>query len=98
MKVERTVKLDPDAAELLIQLAGSSRKQGEFLSTLIREKARERAVTDRLRMLEEQLGELRTTLMRLEQGLDGRHDGRGRRNGHASPAPPVPNHETAPSS
>jgi hypothetical protein len=36
-KVERTVKLDPDAAALLVELAGSPRKQGAFLSDLIRE-------------------------------------------------------------
>jgi hypothetical protein len=34
-----TTLLDDDAAELLPKLAGSSRKQGEFLSNLIRQAA-----------------------------------------------------------
>jgi len=44
-KVERTVTLDADAAELLVELAGSSRKQGAYLSDLIRAAAAARTAT-----------------------------------------------------
>jgi len=35
-KVLKTVKMDPDAAELLVQLAGGIRRQGDYLSGLVR--------------------------------------------------------------
>ena len=66
MKVERTVKLDPDAAELLIQLAGSSRKQGEYLSTLIREKAREQPLLLRVAALEQELLRLKLEVLQVQ--------------------------------
>ncbi|HMA36377.1 MAG TPA: hypothetical protein VKY74_18115 [Chloroflexia bacterium] len=37
-----TVILDDDAADLLLELAGSSRKQGKYLSTLVRAAAASR--------------------------------------------------------
>ncbi len=61
-KVERTVKLDPDAAELLITLAGSPRKQGEYLSELIRRAAREQTVEARVRALEAELTALKADM------------------------------------
>jgi hypothetical protein len=72
MKVERTVQLDPDAAELLIQLAGSPRKQGEYLSALIREKAREQNIlAARITALEEELARLKADVVTTH--ASGRH-------------------------
>ena len=67
-KIERTVKLDPDAADLLLQLAGSPRKQGEWLSAMIREKAREQNIfAARLQALEAELHALRAQLRPLDE-------------------------------
>jgi hypothetical protein len=79
-KVERTLKLDEDAAALLIQLAGSERKQGEFVSALIREKARQDPLLARLAQMEEELARLRLEILRRAEqppageGEDGRRD------------------------
>lgn len=70
-KVERTVKLDPDAAELLIQLAGSPRKQGEYLSALIREKAQEQqTMGTRLAAVEQELAHLKAALAQRDSPLE----------------------------
>jgi hypothetical protein len=55
--------LDDDAAELLIALAGSPRKQGEFLSALIRSEAQRR----RAETLPAELDGLRRELTALER-------------------------------
>lgn len=79
-KVDRTLKLDEDAAVLLIQLAGSERKQGEFVSALIREKARQDPLLTRLAQMEEELARLRREILRRAEpaptgeGEDGRRD------------------------
>ena len=57
-KVGRTIYFDEDAASLLLQLAGGPRKQGVYLSELIRRAAREQAVDARLRALAAELARL----------------------------------------
>src|SRR5689334_5959579 len=80
-KVERTVKLDPDAAELLVQLAGSPRKQGAFLSDLIRAAAASKSASgavsesksdsdllqQRVQTLEEEVARLRILVERFTE-------------------------------
>jgi hypothetical protein len=72
-KVERSFMIDEDAATLLVQLAGGPRKQGEFLSDLIREKSRQDPLLTRIADLERELAQLRVEVLRREQrdGLDG---------------------------
>lgn len=57
--------LDDDAAELLIELAGSPRKQGEFLSALIRSEAQRR----RAESLPTEVDALRRDLSALERRI-----------------------------
>ena len=61
-KVERRIVFDEDAATLLLQLAGGPRKQGIYLSELIRRAAREQMVDARLRALEQELARLKAGL------------------------------------
>lgn len=79
-KIERTVKLDPDAAELLIKLAGSSRKQGAYLSELIRSAAAVRmidkspassALEEDVERLREKVRQLSEEVERLRQLVEG---------------------------
>ena len=70
-----TVVMDDDAAELLLHLAGSSRKQGLFLSELIRTAAAAQAVTGQaagseLESLRQALQGLALEVMRLKARLD----------------------------
>lgn len=58
-KVGRTIYFDEDAAELLLRLAGGPRKQGSYLSELIRRAARDQTVEARIRVLEEELARLK---------------------------------------
>jgi hypothetical protein len=61
-KVERRIVFDEDAAALLLQLAGGPRKQGAYLSTLIRRAAREQTVEARIHTLEQELARLKADL------------------------------------
>ena len=61
-KVGRTIYFDEDAAALLLQLAGGPRKQGTYLSDLIRQAARAQVVDARLAALEAELAHLKTLL------------------------------------
>jgi hypothetical protein len=63
-KVERALMLDEDAAALLIQLAGGPRKQGEYLSRLIRAQAQPGALYQELSRLEAELARLRDQVRR----------------------------------
>jgi hypothetical protein len=58
-RVTRTFKLDEDSAALLLQLAGSPRKQGTYLSELIHRAAQEQTVEARIRALEAELARLK---------------------------------------
>ena len=62
-KTQVTLSLDRDVAELLIQLAGSSRKQGELVNELVRERARGGAVLQRIAELERELAQLRAAVL-----------------------------------
>ena len=67
--------MDRDAAALLLQLAGSPRKRGEFLSNLVRERAHGAPLLDRIEQLERELGKLRTAVLAQAEGdRDGRTD------------------------
>jgi hypothetical protein len=68
-KVERTVFLDEDAAELLIQLAGGPRKQGEYLSDLLRREARKDPLAVQVETLSREAARLRADLARVEEEL-----------------------------
>jgi hypothetical protein len=61
-KVERRIVLDEDAAVLLLQLAGGPRKQGAYLSALIRRAAGEQTVEARIRALEQDLARLKAAI------------------------------------
>ncbi len=70
-----TVVMDDDAAELLRQLAGSSRKQGLFLSDLIRATAAAQVLTGQaasgdLESLRQTMQGLAIEVMRLKARLD----------------------------
>ncbi len=58
-KVGRKIYFDEDAAELLLRLAGGPRKQGEYLSELIRRAAEGQTVEARIRVLETELTRLK---------------------------------------
>ena len=62
-KIECSFMIDEDAAELLLQLAGGPRKRGEYLSALIRERARGAPLLDRVSELERELAKLRTAIV-----------------------------------
>jgi hypothetical protein len=72
-----TVKLvmDADAAELLLKLAGSQRKQGEYVSRLVRAAAaggldmQRVAMVDKLAVLEQQFAALGEELAQLRSAL-----------------------------
>ena len=74
-----TVKLvmDADAAELLLKLAGSQRKQGEYVSRLVRAAAaggldvQRVALVDKVAALEEQLTALGEQLAQVRAELMG---------------------------
>ena len=68
--------LDKDAAELLLQFAGSPRKRGEFLSRALREWARRSPALDRLTELEREIARLRgqIVLQEARAGLLGDSD------------------------
>ncbi len=70
-----TVVMDDDAAELLVQLAGSSRKQGQFLSELVRAAEAAKVVTvhvtgSELESLRQTLQGLALEVMRLKARSD----------------------------
>ena len=65
-KVDRLLKLDADAAALLVQLAGGQRKQGAFVSQLIRLAAAQQQSGDpllaRITLLEAELAAVKIAL------------------------------------
>lgn len=63
-KVERSFMIDEDAAELLVQLAGGPRKQGDYLSKMIRAQAQPDALLPELARLEMELARLRDEVLR----------------------------------
>ncbi len=63
-KIERSFMLDEDASDLLLGLAGGVRKQGEYLSELIRRAAKEQTVDVRIRALEAELARLKADVAR----------------------------------
>ena len=81
MKRKVELMLDEDAADLLTQLAGGERKRGTFMSALIREKARQGPLLNRLAQMEEELARLRVEILRQEARPDSEHEELdGRRN------------------
>ena len=62
-RVTRTFKLDADSADLLLQLAGSPRKQGEYLSAVIRRLAEGQTVEARIRALQAELDRLKAEVV-----------------------------------
>jgi hypothetical protein len=63
-KVERTFMIDADAAALLVQLAGGPRKQGEFLSEMIRREARKDPLAVQVEALRRELARVEAELER----------------------------------
>lgn len=65
-KVDVKLALDRDAATMLLELAGSQRKQGEYVSQLIRAAHAGRPVRlqvlDRLAELEQEIQQLRASI------------------------------------
>ena len=68
-KVERSFMIDRDAADLLVQLAGGPRKQGEYLSEMIRREARKDPLAAQLDALAWETERLRGELRRVEAEL-----------------------------
>ena len=69
-KVERKLWLEEDAAALLIQLAGGPRKQGDYLTALIREQARHPTLHARIASLAEELRRLQAEVAAQEPARD----------------------------
>ncbi len=59
-----TIALKEEDAALLIQLAGSSRKQGEYVSRLLRAQARPDSLLTELTRMETELARLRDQVRR----------------------------------
>ena len=66
---EVKLTLDADAAELLLQLAGGPRKQGEFVSKLIRAAASRPDLLSEIETAD--IGDLRSMVYKLAQDLAG---------------------------
>ena len=64
-----TIMLDDDAADLLLVLAGSPRKQGELVSELIRTAARKATPDVKFEAIQEQVERLAGELDTLRAGL-----------------------------
>jgi hypothetical protein len=63
-KVVRKIHMDEDAAALLVRLAGSPRKQGEYLSKLLRAQAQPDSLLAELARMESELARLRSEVRR----------------------------------
>jgi hypothetical protein len=63
-KIKRTVFLDPEAAALLIQLAGGAHKQGEYLSALIHREANKDPLAVQVETLARELARVQAELAR----------------------------------
>jgi len=61
-KVVRKLHMDEDAAAILVRRAGSPRKQGEYLSKLLRAQDQPGALLAELTRLESELARLRRQL------------------------------------
>lgn len=65
-----TIALDDEAAALLIQLAGGPRKQGVYISRLVRAQARPDSLLTELTRMETELARLRAEVRR-QLGTEG---------------------------
>lgn len=59
-----TIALDDDVAALLVQLAGSPRKQGEYISKLLRAQTQPGALLGEVARMEGELARLRAQVQR----------------------------------
>jgi hypothetical protein len=68
---KRDVKLalDEDAADMLLELAGGPRKQGDFVSQLVRAAWEQRRPDNQPSGVQRELAEIRERLARLEMSL-----------------------------
>src|SRR5689334_5666783 len=69
---EVKLSLDADAAALLLQLAGSQRKQGEYVSNLIRAVAKQAGLSDLEEIQGADVATLRQVVQRLRRDLIAR--------------------------